>query len=80
MEGLTMASNGKVLRIYWGDARFTLAADDPRVPKILAMMTEDVGRAAETPTGRVALCTHLPKNDAEFLAVAQGYFARRPAR
>lgn len=65
-----MNQNGRDLRIYYGDARVILHADDPRVAIIMAMVVRDALPKVDAPPLSV-------RNDSEFLALCRTYFARR---
>lgn len=59
-----------MMRIYWGDARVMLHADDPRVAKILAMLVCSDLRPPP-PTGVEK--AYVPASDDEFFAIVTRY-------
>ncbi len=63
---------GNDLRIYWGDARVILHADDPRTPKILALIATEELRP---PKGEE--CVAVPATDTDLVNMLQRYFTAR---
>lgn len=69
-----MATNGTDLRIYYGNARVILRADDPRTQAILALVVKDALPASgET-------CIPVPTTDEAFLDLVKRFLAFRSRR
>jgi hypothetical protein len=74
---------GNDLRIYFGNARIIIPANDPRCARILALVVSEVtDGATPAPAAREAPGSVFapPRDDEEYLALAADYFRRRERR